>query len=90
MQNGADWQDSARIAKMILHDRAMRRKWLAGFLMVPVLMLAAGLWIINGWLAEGVWRFILWWGGCALATCVVLLFALYDALAVIREERDRH
>ena len=33
------------------------------------------------------WMFLLWWGGCAMVTCLVLMFALYDALAVIREER---
>ena len=35
------------------------------------------------------WLVLFWWGGCAVATCVVLLFALYDALAVIREERAK-
>ena len=32
---------------------------------------------------------LFWWGGCAAATGVVILFALYDALAVIREERAK-
>lgn len=83
------WSDSTDLARAILHDRAERRKWIGRMMLVPVLMLAIGLWGISGWLAESPWRFIGWWGGCALATCVAMLFALYDALAVIREERAK-
>jgi hypothetical protein len=90
MKSGSDWQDSARLAKAILHDRKLRRRWLARFLMLPLAMMAAGLWLIDGWLAESPWRFLLWWAGCAVATTVVMIFALYDALAVIREERGRN
>jgi hypothetical protein len=32
---------------------------------------------------------LFWWGGCAVATVVVMLFALYDALLVFREERSK-
>jgi hypothetical protein len=45
--------------------------------------------VINGWLEENAWRFLLWWAGCAVATGVVIIFALYDALAVVCEERER-
>ena len=38
---------------------------------------------------ENPWWFLFWWGGCTLATLVVMLFALYDALAVVREERGK-
>ncbi len=89
MKNGADWHDSARLAKAILHDRKQRRRWLGRFLMLPLAMMAVGLWLVDGWLAESPLRFLLWWAGCAVSTVVVMLFALYDALAVIREERER-
>lgn len=77
------------IARAILHDRATRRKLLARMLMVALGLLAAGLWWVDGWLHANVLRFALWWLGCGLVTFFVVLFALYDALAVIREERDK-
>ena len=83
------WNSSTDLARAILHHRRVRRKWMVGMMMVPVLMLAIGLWGINGWLMESPLRFLLWWGGCAMATIVVMIFAVYDALAVIREERGQ-
>jgi hypothetical protein len=47
------------------------------------------LWGIDGWLGQSPLRFIIWWLGCAALTIIIMLFALYDALAVIREERSR-
>jgi uncharacterized protein (DUF983 family) len=75
------------IARAILHDRASRRKIIARLLMLALGLMAVGLWLVDGLLAKSPWMFLLWWGGCALVTCLVLMFALYDALAVIREER---
>lgn len=77
------------IARAILHDRAVRRKLLGQMLMVALGLMAVGLWVLNGWLQANVLRFALWWGACGLITIFVMLFALYDALAVFREERDR-
>ncbi len=76
-------------ARMILHDRGMRRRVLAWMLGVALGQMAAGLWLIDRWLMADPWRFLLWWGACAVVTCAVLLFAVYDALAVVREERER-
>ena len=83
------WSDSTALARAILHDRAERRKWLGRMVLVPLLMLGVGLWVLNGWIWESPWRVLFWWGGCTLATLVVILFALYDALAVVREERQK-
>ena len=83
------WRDCKATARAILQDRAARRKFIGRMLMTALVMMAAGLWLIDGWLAAGVMRFLLWWAGCAGLTCVVLLFALHDALAVIREERGK-
>ena len=85
----SSWNDSTALAKAVLHDRAERRKWMARMGCLPLGMLALGLWVINGWLEQSAWRFLLWWAGCGVATCVVMIFALYDALAVYREERQR-
>ncbi|GAA5477514.1 hypothetical protein Hhel01_01000 [Haloferula helveola] len=52
-------------------------------------MFAIGLWAIDGWLAESVWRFAIYWLFCAGLAMFVMLFALFDALSVIKEERDR-
>ena len=82
------WNDSNTLARAILHDRTERRKWLGRMVLLPLAMLGFGLWGINDWIWESPWRVLFWWGGCTAATCVVILFALYDALAVIREERS--
>ncbi len=84
-----NWSDSTALARAILHDRAERRKWLAWMAVLPLGMMAAGLWVIDQWIWENPWHVLFWWGGCAVATCVVIVFALYDALAVIREERKK-
>lgn len=84
------WATSTSLARAILYDRAERRKWLGRMILLPLGMMAVGLWVIGGWLWESPWRAIVWWGGCGLATLVVILFALYDALAVIREERTKN
>src|SRR5690606_25074037 len=76
-------------ARMILHDRPLRRRLLAWMLGIALAQMAIGLWVIDRWLMADPWRFLLWWAVCAVVTCSVLLFAVYDALAVVREERER-
>ncbi len=83
------WEAQKNLARMILHDRQERRKVLFRMVMTALLMMAAGLWVIDGWLEQNPWRFLMWWAGCGFLTVIVLLFALYDALAVIREERAK-
>lgn len=82
------WEVSKGLAGEILRQRGDRRRMMARLLVLLLGVLGLGLWVINGWLAHSVWRFLIWWGGCALLTCWLLLLALYDALAVVREERD--
>lgn len=90
MAGGKDgWNDSKLLARAILHDRAARRKVIGRMLLLALMLMAAGIWLVADWLAENPWRFLLWWGACALITAMVMLFALYDALAVIREEREK-
>ena len=88
-QPHGSWSDSKGLARAILHDRAERRKWLGRMALVPLAMLGIGLWALDEWIWESPWRVLFWWGGCTLATLVVILFALYDALAVVREEREK-
>jgi polyferredoxin len=88
-QNNSPWADSQRLAQGILRHRDQRRKWLGMLLLVPLMMLAGGLWLLGDWLQASALRFLLWWGGCAVFTGLLMVFALYDALAVIREERSK-
>lgn len=83
------WSLSKGIARGLLRDRNERRRLLARILMVVLVIISAGLWLIDHWLSVNVWRFLLWWGACAGLTCLMMLLALYDLLAVIREERER-
>jgi TctA family transporter len=77
------------ISRAILHDRKTRRKWLSSAAFLMLGLFALGLWGIDDWLERSLIRFSLWWLGVAFHTIVVMLFALYDALAAIREERNQ-
>ncbi|MGE9270492.1 MAG: hypothetical protein ACQKBU_06790 [Verrucomicrobiales bacterium] len=77
------------MARGILRDRGARRRMLGGFAASMLAMLSVGLWGIDGWLGESSLRFGLYWAICAMLCLFVMLFALFDALSVIREERDK-
>ena len=84
-----DWKTSKGLAHAILHDRTQRRKVMTRLLVVALALMAGGLWVVDKWLMGDPWRFLLWWGACAIVTCLTVLFAFYDMLAVIREEREK-
>ena len=91
MDGGKDgWKNDKLVARAILRDRTARRKLIARMLLFALVLMAAGLWLIDDWLAKNPWWFLLWWGACAVITSLMMLFALYDALAVICEEREKH
>lgn len=83
------WSEHKGLAQAILHDRTMRRRVMSRFLLLLLVVFALGLWGIDKWLAGNIWRFFLYWAGCGALTLFILIFAVYDACAVIREERDR-
>lgn len=85
----SDWKIWKAMAAGILAERQARRRALGGFATAMLGMFALGLWGIDGWLAGSLWRFGSYWLLCAGLVLFVLLFALYDVLAVLREERDR-
>jgi polyferredoxin len=89
MRENDDWNDSKRIASGILRDRSARRRWLGIFLLASLGMIVVGVWVLDSWLASGPLVFLLWWGACALLTLFTLLFAVYDALAAVKEEKAR-
>lgn len=84
-----DWQTDKRVARTMLRDREQRRKIMARMLLVALGLMACGLWLVDGWLLKNPWYFLIWWGVCALVTCLAMLMAFYDLLAVIREEREK-
>lgn len=86
----SDWDDSKLVARAVLHNRAARRKVIGRMVLIALLQIVAGLWLLDRWLAESPWFFLLWWGACVLLSCMVMLFAVYDALAVFREEREKN
>lgn len=85
----SSWMMSKHLAKAILRDRAERRKWMFRLLMVALGLMGTGLWLIDGWLQESPWRFLAWWAMCAGVTGGVMLFAVYDMLMVVKEEREK-
>jgi hypothetical protein len=90
MAGGKDgWENDKVLARAILRDRMARRKVIARMLMLALGLMATGLWLVDDWLGRNPWWFLLWWAACGLITVLLLLFALYDALAVIREEREK-
>lgn len=85
-----DWEADKAVARVILSDRGMRRKALAVSLIIALGFIVLGLWVIDDWLADAVWRFLLWWGACGLVTLWLLMFALYDALISMQEVKKKH
>ena len=60
-------------------------RWMFG----TVGWMAVGLWVIDSWLAESPWRFIVWWGICGVMAVILMIFSLYDSIAVVKEEREK-
>lgn len=77
------------LAHMILKTRKLRRRMLLQLLVVLLLLVLIGAWPLAAWLEQNLGFFMLWWGLTGLYGLMVILLALYDMLAVIREERDR-
>lgn len=84
-----DWETDKRVARLMLRSREQRRKIMARLLLVALGLMAGGLWLVDGWLAKNPWYFLIWWGVCAVVTGMTMVMALYDVLAVIREEREK-
>lgn len=75
------------IAQMILHTRQMRRKVLLQLVIVLLVLVVLGAWPLAGWLSGNMWLFLLWWGASLFYGLMVVLLAIYDMLAVLKEER---
>lgn len=89
MKNSAWWQMSLAIAAVTLRDREKRRRFVTRFLFFIVAYFTFGLWVLSPWLEQGLGRMFFYWGGLVLMLLFLMLLALYDALAVIGEERRK-
>jgi len=89
MKSSGWWQMSLAIATVTLGDRAKRRRFITGLLVVIVAYFTLGNWPLNSWLLQGLWRMLIFWGFLALLCLFMILMALFDALAVIGEERRK-
>lgn len=74
---------------MILHSREMRRKALFQLVIVLLVVVALGAWPLANWLSQNVWLFLAWWGICMTYGLLVILLAIYDMAAVVKEEREK-
>lgn len=79
----------AGLARMILHSREMRRKMGFQLVIVLVIIVALGTWPLANWLGSNIWLFLIWWGIVMLYLVMVILLAIYDMLAVVKEEREK-
>jgi hypothetical protein len=82
-------QMSLAIAAVTLADRKKRRKLISGLLLLIVGVFVVGNWPMKSWVDASLWRLLFWWGGCTLLCLLLVLFAVFDALAVIREEKRK-
>lgn len=74
--------------RLILTDRAQRRRWISGVLLSIIVVFVLGNWPLASWISSSPWIFLAWWGGCALLCFFLIVFTLYDVLRVIQEERE--
>lgn len=80
---------SLAMAAVTLSDRGMRRRFISGLLAVIVGIFCLGNWPLKSWVDASLWRMLAWWGGCTFLCLLLILFAVFDALAVIAEEKRK-
>jgi apolipoprotein N-acyltransferase len=76
------------ISRGILANREERRRFMGRFTLFLLGYFALGLWVLDGWLGQSLLRMLLYWFVCTLLALMLILFALYDVLRTVREERS--
>jgi hypothetical protein len=89
MKNSAWWQMSRAMATVTLTDRARRRGFINGLLAFIMAWFAVGQWVLDEWLGAGLWRMLFYWGFLVFLCLMMVLLALFDALSVVGEERQK-
>lgn len=77
------------IARVTLLERARRRKLMSGILIAILVVFSLGTWPLAEWLGGSLWLMLIWWGACTALCLFLVMLAVYDALAVVREERAK-
>ncbi|MGC6425403.1 MAG: hypothetical protein ACON5H_00215 [Akkermansiaceae bacterium] len=77
------------IARVTLQERTRRRKLMSGILIAILAVFALGTWPLSSWLEGSLWLMLIWWGACACLCLFLVMLAVYDALSVVREEREK-
>ena len=89
MKRSGWWQMSLAIATVTLSARGKRRRFITGLLMLIAAYFSLGNWPLDSWLSRGLWRMLIFWGFLGLMCLFMILMALFDALAVIGEEKRK-
>lgn len=87
--NRGEWENGKILARGVLRDKTLRRRWLSYLLGVLVMQIILGNWLIPGWLAGNRLYFAAWWSCCALLSLVLFIFAMLDLLLAIKESRTK-
>lgn len=80
---------SVHATRGLVRDQRMRRKMMAFFIAIALVLAVAGLTILRSTLEphEHPWRFILYWIVCGWHIVLVVLLALFDILLVRAHDR---
>lgn len=79
---------STMVARGILRNRVLRRKMILQLLLMLVLLIAAGTWLMDGWLEGSLVLFALFWGGVTVFSIMLGLLCIYDMLRAFKEIRE--
>lgn len=77
------------VAREILNTRELRRKILLRLVIGLLALVILGASLLAGFLASEPWLFMLWWFFVFFLTLVVILFALYEILMTLKEEKEK-
>ncbi len=66
--------------RKVLRNSILRRKVMAGVLVLLLVSIVIGTWVIDGWLDASVARFGIFWGAVTLYTLLLLLLTVYDMI----------
>lgn len=77
------------IARVTLFERGRRRKLMSSILIAILTLFSLGTWPLARWLENSIWLMLIWWSICSALCLFLVMLALYDVLAVVREEKAK-
>lgn len=83
-------EDSSQYRQGILRSRSRRRRFVVHICIVVIVLLALGVFVLDGWLGQSMKLLSLYWGVVFMLTCLIMVLALYDMRRVITEEKAAH